>query len=68
MMIFFLSFPTGAIKLALVLDALALCGFVLFLVLGCDNVKMAGATFPYHAYVNRYKMKKFKICILLDNC
>ncbi|CAG2209557.1 SLCO3A [Mytilus edulis] len=44
--------PKGAIKLALVLDALALSGFVLFMVLGCENVKMAGATFPYHAYVN----------------
>lgn len=44
--------PKGAIKLTLLLDSLALLGFLSFLVLGCDNPKIAGATFPYHASVN----------------
>ncbi|XP_071114023.1 solute carrier organic anion transporter family member 5A1-like [Haliotis cracherodii] len=39
--------PKGAIQLTLVLNGLALCGFTFFFFLGCDNRKIAGATFPY---------------------
>lgn len=37
----------GAIQLTILLDLLALIGCVFFFFLGCDNLKIAGATFPY---------------------
>lgn len=42
----------GAIQLTLLLDSMALLGFLSFLVLGCENPKIAGATFPYQASIN----------------
>ena len=45
------SIFSGAIQLTIVLDGLALLGCVFFFFLGCDNLKIAGATFPYF---NRY--------------
>ncbi|KAL3892149.1 hypothetical protein ACJMK2_004386 [Sinanodonta woodiana] len=39
--------PMGAIQLALILDLVALLGCTFFFFLGCDNLKIAGATFPY---------------------
>jgi len=48
----------GAIQLTILLDALALIGCGFFFFLGCDNLKIAGATFPYF---NRYVGKQ--ICI-----
>ncbi|XP_029640892.1 solute carrier organic anion transporter family member 5A1 [Octopus sinensis] len=39
--------PKGAIQMTLILDILALSGYILFFFLGCDNLKIAGATFPY---------------------
>jgi hypothetical protein len=45
-------FIEGAIQLTLLLDSMALLGFLSFLVLGCENPKIAGATFPYQASIN----------------
>ncbi|XP_050389881.1 solute carrier organic anion transporter family member 5A1 [Patella vulgata] len=39
--------PKGAIQLALALNVLALFGFTFFFFLGCENLKIAGATLPY---------------------
>ncbi|GAB1599393.1 solute carrier organic anion transporter family member 5A1-like [Argonauta hians] len=39
--------PKGAIQMTLILDIIALSGYILFFFLGCDNLKIAGATFPY---------------------
>ncbi|CAG5133316.1 unnamed protein product, partial [Candidula unifasciata] len=39
--------PKGAIQFVLLLNTLALCGFSFFFYMGCDNVKIAGANFPY---------------------
>ncbi|CAG5122707.1 unnamed protein product, partial [Candidula unifasciata] len=39
--------PKGAIKFVLLLNTLALCGFSFFFYMGCDNVRIAGANFPY---------------------
>ncbi len=38
---------SGAVRLTLTLNMMALCGFMMCLFLGCDNVRMAGATLPY---------------------
>ncbi|XP_053381790.1 solute carrier organic anion transporter family member 5A1-like [Mercenaria mercenaria] len=43
--------PKGAIQLTILLDLLALIGCGFFFFLGCENLKIAGATFPYF---NRY--------------
>ncbi|XP_041361891.1 solute carrier organic anion transporter family member 5A1-like [Gigantopelta aegis] len=37
----------GALQLILLLNVLALGGYTFFFFLGCDNLKIAGATFPY---------------------
>ncbi|KAJ8305036.1 hypothetical protein KUTeg_017412 [Tegillarca granosa] len=55
-----ISIASGAIQLTLLLDGLALVGFILFLVLGCDNLKIAGATFPYHAYYNSSQLEEIE--------
>lgn len=39
--------PKGAIQFVLGLNCLAVCGFVIFFFLGCDNQRIAGATLPY---------------------
>ncbi|ESO83194.1 hypothetical protein LOTGIDRAFT_92173, partial [Lottia gigantea] len=39
--------PKGAIQLTLALNLLALFGFTFFFFLGCENLKIAGATLPY---------------------
>lgn len=39
--------PKGAIQMTLILDILALGGYTMLFFLGCDNLKIAGATFPY---------------------
>ncbi|KAK3087583.1 hypothetical protein FSP39_007828 [Pinctada imbricata] len=46
--------PKGAIQLTLLLNALALVGFLSFLTLGCKNLKIAGATIPYHTPSNAF--------------
>ena len=43
----------GAVKMMLALDVLGIFGFSCLIFLGCDNVKMAGATLPYF---NRYTL------------
>ncbi|GFR75414.1 solute carrier organic anion transporter family member [Elysia marginata] len=39
--------PKGAIQFVLLLNTAALCGFSFFFFMGCDNLKIAGANFPY---------------------
>lgn len=38
----------GAIQLTLLLNTISVTGFGLFFFLGCDNLKMAGVTVPFH--------------------
>ncbi|KAG1688583.1 Solute carrier organic anion transporter family member 3A1 [Nymphon striatum] len=45
--IFFFFFP-GAVQLVLICIAICMTLFTLFFFLGCENVKMAGATMPYY--------------------
>ncbi|GFO38515.1 solute carrier organic anion transporter family member [Plakobranchus ocellatus] len=39
--------PKGAIQFVLLLNTAALCGFSFFFFMGCNNLKIAGANFPY---------------------
>ncbi|XP_074656314.1 solute carrier organic anion transporter family member 5A1-like [Tubulanus polymorphus] len=40
--------PKGGIQLTLLLNVLSLMGFSVLFFLGCDNMKLAGATLPYY--------------------
>ncbi|KAG1661615.1 Solute carrier organic anion transporter family member 3A1 [Nymphon striatum] len=40
--------PQGAVQLVLICIAICMTLFTLFFFLGCENVKMAGATMPYY--------------------
>jgi organic anion transporter 3A len=48
----------GAAQLTLALNVVALTGYGLFFILGCENLQMAGATVPYH---NRYELLHMNI-------
>ncbi len=37
----------GAMQMTIIFNIMALFGFTVLIFLGCDNVKMAGATLPY---------------------
>ncbi|XP_060076397.1 solute carrier organic anion transporter family member 5A1-like [Ylistrum balloti] len=53
--------PKGAVQLALVLDILAFIGFISFFILGCENLKIAGATYPYSAYYNSSEIEQINV-------
>lgn len=53
--------PRGAIQFVMLFNAICLGLYALVFLLGCDNVKMAGATMPYSESLNRPLESDFEV-------
>lgn len=53
--------PKGAVQFVLASNVVCLACYAMLFFLGCDNVKMAGTTIPYHNQSNLMPSEPFKV-------
>ncbi|XP_064597257.1 solute carrier organic anion transporter family member 5A1-like [Liolophura sinensis] len=60
--------PKGAIQMILALNLISLAGFSVFFFLGCDNLKLAGATEPYVRHLSNVSVYSLPKTNLTSSC